>query len=30
MKGGSIYRIVDYIHCPWLLPAASSVVFAKE
>src|SRR5690242_6969769 len=30
MKGGSIYRIVDYIHCPWLLPAASSVAFAKQ
>ena len=30
IKGGSIDRIVDYIHCPWLLPAASSVALAKE
>lgn len=25
VTGGSIDRIVDYIHCPWVLPAASNV-----
>ena len=26
--GQRIERIVDYIHCPWLLPAAASVSLA--
>lgn len=25
LTGGLIDRIVDYIHCPWVLPAASSI-----
>jgi len=25
LTGGLIERIVDYIHCPWVLPAASSI-----
>jgi RNA polymerase sigma-70 factor, ECF subfamily len=29
VRDGSIDRIVDYVHCPWLLTAASSVAFAK-
>jgi len=29
VSGESIARIVDYIHCPWVLPAASIVCFAK-
>jgi RNA polymerase sigma-70 factor (ECF subfamily) len=29
VSGGSIDRIVDYIHCPWVLPVASTVAFAK-
>src|SRR5262249_44908558 len=29
VSGGSIDRIADYIHCPWVLPAATTVVFAK-
>jgi len=27
--GQRIERIVDYIHCPWVLPAAASVMPAK-
>jgi RNA polymerase sigma-70 factor, ECF subfamily len=29
MRGESVARIVDYIHCPWVLPAASTVTIAK-
>lgn len=29
VTGGRIERIVDYIHCPWLLSAASTVMLAK-
>jgi RNA polymerase sigma-70 factor (ECF subfamily) len=29
VTGGHIDRIVDYIHCPWVLPAASSVALTK-
>ena len=28
VTGRRIERIVDYIHCPWLLPAAASVSLA--
>jgi RNA polymerase sigma-70 factor, ECF subfamily len=29
MRGESVARIVDYIHCPWVLPAATTVTLAK-
>ena len=29
VSGGSIEHIVDYIHCPWVLPAASNVAFGN-
>ena len=29
VNGESVNRIVDYIHCPWVLPAASTVTVAK-
>src|SRR6267142_1170039 len=29
LSGESFTRIVDYIHCPWVLPEASTVTFAK-
>ena len=25
VAGGRIVRVVDYVHCPWVLPAATSV-----
>ena len=30
VSGESFTRIVDYIHCPWVLPGASTVIVAKE
>jgi len=29
MVGETVARIVDYIHCPWVLPAATTVTLAK-
>jgi RNA polymerase sigma-70 factor (ECF subfamily) len=29
VTGASIDRIVDYIHCPWMLPAASTLALIK-
>jgi RNA polymerase sigma-70 factor (ECF subfamily) len=29
VAGERVQRIVDYIHCPWVLPAARTVAFAK-
>ncbi len=29
VSGENVNRIVDYIHCPWVLPAASTVTVAK-
>jgi len=29
VSGEGVTRIVDYIHCPWVLPAAGSVIVAK-
>jgi len=29
VSGESVARIVDYIHCPWVLPDASTVTVAK-
>ena len=30
VNGESVNRIVDYIHCPWVLPAASTITVAKS
>src|SRR6266849_3170378 len=30
VSGENVNRIVDYIHCPWVLPAASTVTVAKS
>jgi RNA polymerase sigma-70 factor, ECF subfamily len=29
LAGERIERIVDYIHCPWVLPAARTVILGK-
>ena len=29
VSGENVARIVDHIHCPWVLPAASAVTVAK-
>jgi RNA polymerase sigma-70 factor (ECF subfamily) len=30
VSGESVARIADYIHCPWVLPAASTITVAKS